>query len=122
MLTRIGTKPTVEPFLVLEKTVKQQTFPPVKAIRTEIPPCTVSRRKKDAGEQPYTRQLITNLEEQRQRIDGMIEQAIQGKTFTAKEIVLLQAQVYRFSQNMEVVSHAVDRIVSSIKTILNVQV
>lgn len=66
-------------------------------------------------------QLMSSMEAQRKEIDRAIHSAMGGRTFTPSELLLLQAKVYTYSQDMEMISRMVDRTVSSVKTTLNTQ-
>ena len=65
--------------------------------------------------------VIGDLEQQRVELDRMVQQAARGRSFSPGQLLLLQSKVYRYSQEMEVVSRMVDRAVSSVKTLLNTQ-
>ena len=65
---------------------------------------------------------ITDLEKQRKRVDRLIAQASAGRNFSPAELIALQANVYRYAQEMEIFSRVVDRTVSAAKTTLNTQV
>jgi hypothetical protein len=55
-------------------------------------------------------------------VDGLIAAAARGRTFSAGELIALQATVFRYSQTVEVISRAADRLVGSIKQTLGTQV
>ena len=63
--------------------------------------------------------LIGDLERQRQRIDHAIARAAGGAAFSPAQLVALQAQVYRYSTELEVISRVVDRTVGAVKTAIN---
>lgn len=64
---------------------------------------------------------VASIERQRATIDQAIARAARGHEYTASELLLLQSRVYAYSQDMEVISRLVDRVVSSVKTTLNTQ-
>ena len=66
--------------------------------------------------------LVSDLEHQRREIDRVIRQASGGRAFSPGELLVLQAKVYTFNQQMEAVSRMVDKAVSTVKTTLNTQV
>jgi len=66
--------------------------------------------------------LVSDLEQQRLEIDRVIRQASRGHAFSPAELLVLQAKVYTFNQQMEAVSRMVDKAVSTVKTTLNTQV
>ena len=65
---------------------------------------------------------VAGLEQRRESIDRVIRRAARGQTFAPTELLALQAQVYVYSQQMELVSRSVDRVVGGLKTTLNTQV
>ncbi len=67
------------------------------------------------------RRAFAELETQRESIDTMIDQAMGGRSFSPKELLAMQARVYVYSEEMEVISRVVDRVTSTAKTILNTQ-
>ena len=68
------------------------------------------------------RRLVTDLDRQRQQLDHAIRQAASGRNLSPAELISLQARVYVYGESLEVLSHLLDRAVSSVKTLLNVQV
>jgi hypothetical protein len=56
------------------------------------------------------------------RVDVLLEAAARGKTFTPGELLALQAAVVRWSQTVEVVSRAADRLVGAVKQTMATQV
>lgn len=56
------------------------------------------------------------------KVDALIAAAARGRTFGAGELIALQATVFRYSQTVEVISRAADRLVGSIKQTLGTQV
>jgi hypothetical protein len=55
-------------------------------------------------------------------IDAILDAAARGKTFTAGEMLAMQATVFRYSQTVEVLSRATDRLVGAVKQTLGTQV
>jgi hypothetical protein len=77
------------------------------------------------GGSPIARGLARALEgaaKGEARIDALLEAAAKGKTFTAAELLAMQATVFRYSQTVEVLSRATDRLVGAIKQTLGTQV
>ena len=66
--------------------------------------------------------MVSDLERQRRGIDRLIQQAARGRNFSPAELLVLQARVYTYGQEMEVVSRMVDKTVAAVKTTLNTQV
>jgi len=75
----------------------------------------------DTGPPPVLR-LLGDVETQRARIDRVLARAQRGETFSPPQLLALQMQVYRYAQNLEVVSRVVDKAVSAAKTVLTQQV
>jgi len=56
------------------------------------------------------------------RVDALLDAAARGKTFTPGELIALQATVFRYSQTVEVLSRATDKLVGAVKQTLGTQV
>ncbi len=56
------------------------------------------------------------------RIDALLEAAAKGKTFTPGELIAMQATVFRYSQTVEVLTRATDKLVGAVKQTLGTQV
>jgi hypothetical protein len=56
------------------------------------------------------------------RVDTLLAAAARGKTFSPAELLALQASVFRYSQTVEVVSRAADKLVGGIKQTMGTQV
>jgi hypothetical protein len=56
------------------------------------------------------------------RLDKILDAAARGKTFTPAELLAMQATVFRYSQTIEVISRATDRLVGAVKQTLGTQV
>jgi hypothetical protein len=56
------------------------------------------------------------------RVDAILDAAARGKTFSASEMLAMQATVFRYSQTVEVLSRATDRLVGAIKQTLGTPV
>ena len=56
------------------------------------------------------------------RLDAILDAAARGKTFTPAELLAMQATVFRYSQTVEVLSRATDRLVGAVKQTLGTQV
>jgi hypothetical protein len=56
------------------------------------------------------------------RVDAILDAAARGKTFTPAELLAVQATVFRYSQTIEVLSRATDRLVGAVKQTLGTQV
>lgn len=71
---------------------------------------------------PAIPKWLSSLEKGQKNLDALINKAMKGQTFTAGQLLVLQAHVYTFNQQMEVVSRVVDRTISAVKTTLNTQI
>jgi hypothetical protein len=56
------------------------------------------------------------------QVDGLLEAAARGKTFTPAQLLAMQATVARYAQTVEVVSRVADRLVGAIKQTIGTQV
>jgi hypothetical protein len=56
------------------------------------------------------------------RVDTLLAAAARGKTFSPGELLALQATVFNYSQAVEVVSRATDKLVGAVKQTLGTQV
>jgi hypothetical protein len=56
------------------------------------------------------------------RVDTLLAAAARGKTFSPAELLALQASVFRYSQAVEVVSRATDKLVGAVKQTMGTQV
>ena len=56
------------------------------------------------------------------QLDAILDAAARGKTFTSTELLAMQATVFRYSQTVEVLSRATDRLVGAVKQTLGTQV
>jgi hypothetical protein len=56
------------------------------------------------------------------KVDALIASVGRGRTFSAAELIALQATVFRYSQTVEIISRAADRVVGAIKQTLGTQV
>ena len=56
------------------------------------------------------------------RVDTLLAAAAGGKTFSPGELLALQATVFNYSQAIEVVSRATDKVVGAVKQTMGTQV
>jgi len=57
-----------------------------------------------------------------QRVDTLLAAAARGRTFSPGELLALQATVFRYSQAVEIVSRATDKLVGAVKQTMGTQV
>lgn len=74
------------------------------------------------GSPPAMRVLAERALEAEKRVEALIASAGTGRTFSAAELIALQATVFRYSQTVEVISRTADRLVGAIKQTLGTQV
>ena len=65
---------------------------------------------------------IARVEQGRKRLDEIIAQARAGKTFKPHELLALQAEVYRISEELSLVNKVVEEGVAGIKRLWNMQI
>ncbi len=65
---------------------------------------------------------LDNVNKGEARIDALLEAAAKGKTFSAGELIAMQASVFKYSQTVEVLSRATDKLVGALKQTLGTQV
>jgi hypothetical protein len=100
---------------------------PPRASRAEVPAPGPARSPSPAASppSPLARGLARALEGAsagEARLDAILDAAARGKTFTATELLAMQATVFRHSQTVEVLSRATDRLVGALKQTLGTQV
>jgi hypothetical protein len=73
------------------------------------------------GASPFSAVLARATDSER-AIDGFVQAAARGKTFTPGQLLAAQATVARYAQTIEVVSRATDRLVGAIKQTIGTQI
>jgi hypothetical protein len=68
------------------------------------------------------RQALASIERAQRRLDSVLDAARRGRTFTAQELLVLQAETYRCTQMLDVASRAVEHAAQSVKQAVNTQV
>ena len=74
-----------------------------------------------AGPSPI-RSLLERTVGAEQRVDTLLAAAARGKTFSPSELLALQTTVFRYSQAVEIVSRATDKLVGAVKQTMGTQV
>ncbi|MBK8481786.1 MAG: hypothetical protein IPL40_11495 [Proteobacteria bacterium] len=72
------------------------------------------------GDSPWAG-LVRDVDTRRRELDGMMRRALRGEDLGARELLVWQAQVYAYSQQVELVSRVADRTVQGVKLLLNTQ-
>ncbi|HSD19216.1 MAG TPA: hypothetical protein VLC54_04225 [Anaeromyxobacter sp.] len=65
---------------------------------------------------------LEGIERAQRRLDGVLAAARRGETFTAQELLGLQAEAYRVVQTVDLASKLVEQGAQSVKQALNTQV
>jgi hypothetical protein len=68
------------------------------------------------------RALLEQTVATERRVDALLAAAARGKTFSPGELLALQATVFRYSQAVEIVSRATDKLVGAVKQTMGTQV
>ncbi len=66
-------------------------------------------------------QALGGVERAQRRLDAVLEAARAGRTFTAGELLGLQAQAYRYAQTVDLASKIVEQGAQSVKQATNTQ-
>ncbi len=67
-------------------------------------------------------QIFTGINHGQNQVDKVINLALSGKTFSPQELLVMQATVYKFTQELELTSKVIEQVTSGIKTTMNTQV
>ena len=87
-----------------------------------VEPTARGRGPADPGPAAGPRRLLIDLVEGERRMDRVIAAALSGRDFTVQELIAIQATVFRYTQELEVVSRVVDKATAAVKTTLQTQV
>jgi hypothetical protein len=68
------------------------------------------------------RALVEGALDAERELDAVVAAARAGRTFSAAELLALQTKVFRYTQAVEVISRATDRVVGALKQALATQV
>jgi len=68
------------------------------------------------------REALASIERAQRRLDSVLQAARRGRTFTAQELLVLQAEAYRCAQTLDVASRTVEHAAQSVKQAVNTQV
>ncbi len=108
---------------------------PARAVASPAPQARASfgaalRAQRTAGAIPApvtaaaqaARAALVSVERARDRLDAILAAARRGRTFTAQELLGLQADAYRYAQTLELASKAVEHGAQSVRQAVNTQV
>ncbi|HSN91263.1 MAG TPA: hypothetical protein VLS93_08535 [Anaeromyxobacteraceae bacterium] len=65
---------------------------------------------------------LESIERAQRRLDAVLQAARSGRTFTAQELLGLQAQAYRYAQTVDLASKLVENGAQAVKQALNTQI
>lgn len=68
------------------------------------------------------RELAHSISSGERAVDRVIAQATAGRDFSVPELIAIQARVYRYTQELELVSKLVDKACAGVKQTLQTQV
>ncbi len=96
------------------------TTPPAAAKAAAPPPTRPAAAR--AASPPPVRALLERALGAERRVDTLLAAAANGKTFSPAELLALQSTVFNYSQAVEVVSRATDKLVGAVKQTMGTQV
>jgi hypothetical protein len=102
--------------------VLRRTFDAAPAARSAPPPAPGAAANRADPAFPSLPPALRDVETVRARLDGMLDQARRGRTFSPQELLCLQADAHRFAQTVEFTSRAVEHGVQGLRQALNAQV
>ena len=124
--------PTAPPRVVDRATAPVPVAPPVAVLRRMFNPAPTGRPAPALAPgaaapfanpaSPSLPSALRDVEAVRARLDGMLDQARRGRTFSPQELLCLQADAHRFAQTVEFTSRAVEHGVQGLRQALNAQV
>src|SRR6185436_15876414 len=85
------------------------------------PPATPPAAAAPVAASPVRAFLERTLTAER-RVDALLAAAARGKTFSPAELLALQATAFRYSQTVEIVSRATDKLIGAVKQTMSTQV
>jgi hypothetical protein len=66
-------------------------------------------------------QILDRVSEAQKRLDHILEKAQSGRSFSAAELLSMQARVYQASQELDLVGKVVEKAASGVKQVLQTQ-
>lgn len=76
----------------------------------------------ERAEESKLQKMVSNLVSGQDKMTHIMNEAMSGKQFSPTELLAMQAQVYRFSQELDLTSKVVQQATSGVKQTLNTQV
>lgn len=62
--------------------------------------------------------LLRRVSSGERYMDSIVRQGLSGRAFTNEELLTVQARIYRYTQEVELVSKIVDKTTGAVKTVL----
>ena len=81
-----------------------------------------SARRSPGGPGEAALSALRDVDRARARLDEVPDLARRGRTFTAAELLCLQADAHRFAQTLEIVARAAEHAVQGVKQAVQAQV
>jgi hypothetical protein len=107
-----ATAPAIDPLPARER--PGATDPPRRGFADRIEPVA------DAGPRPIL-DAVRSLERGQRFVDRVVRQALAGRDFSPDELIAIQAGVYRYTQELELFSRLVEKVVSGMRETLRAQ-
>jgi hypothetical protein len=97
---------------------------PVAVVRRDLlsTPARPAYRPPTSGATASWAAPLRDIERARARLDGMLSEARQGRSFSAQELLCLQADAHRFAQSAELAARAVEHGVQGLRQAVQAQV
>jgi hypothetical protein len=116
--------PTKNPSLAgrpfVEVLREQQSTPP--KIQENGPGTVTGAAPTVSPGQETVKKILNQAVNTENNMDQRLREITSGKIFSPSELIALQAEVFRYSQSVEVVSRVTDKVVGGLKQILSTQV
>lgn len=96
--------------------------PPEPPVKATDPGSLGALSPKSSPAANILRGIIDGTVKSESRIDKALAAAAKGKSFSPNELLILQAEVMRYSQTVDVLSRTADRVVGCLKQTLNTPV
>lgn len=114
----IPAAPAARPGLAVERPASR-SFGAALEARAARPPFPIPKPSPPPGAALET---LKAVERAQRRLDAVLEAARRGRTFTAQELLSLQAEAYRCAQTLDVAARAVEHGAQGVKQAVNAQV
>lgn len=119
---RTSRAPAARSFVeVLSEGVKPQAATAPGKPAGAVAPAAAAQPSRAQAASPIKR-ILQNAIDSERKLDGILAAASSGRSFSPQELIGMQAEVFRYSQTVELVSRAADRVVGAVKQTLGTQV